>query len=518
MIKETEISVFPNKLDDEKLYKKLTAKNLKINESEITAIHVLRRSIDARGKFPTYKVRLKVFIGEHAIDESYKFNFKNVSKSKKIIIVGSGPAGLFAALKLLELGLKPVIIERGSDVQKRRRDLKAIQQDGVVNPNSNYCFGEGGAGTYSDGKLYTRSTKRGDVKRILNLFVQHGAKEEILIDAHPHIGSNKLPIVVQNMRNTIEKFGGEIHFDSKVTDFIISDSTLKGVVVNESLQFIGDAVILATGHSARDIYYLLDKQNVILEAKSFAMGVRIEHPQQLIDSIQYNSKIRNENLPAAEYSLSCQIDKRGVYSFCMCPGGIIIPASTEPGELVLNGMSTSQRNSPFANAGLVVSVTEEDWKHHLDKGIFAGLEFQKEVEKSMFNIGGGNQQAPAQRVTDFVNNRISESLPDTSYIPGTINSPLHELLPSGIAIRLQKSFKQFNKRMKGYYTEEAQILAAETRTSSPIRIPRNNETLMHIGVNGLFPSGEGAGYAGGIVSAAIDGERSAEAVAKYLKL
>lgn len=516
MIKETEISVFPNKLGDKELYKKLAAKNLKAIATDITSVKELRRSIDARGKMPTYKIRLKVYIGEFSVQEKVKFDFKDVSKSKKVIIVGSGPAGLFAALKLLELGFKPVIIERGSDVQKRRHDLKAIQQDGIVNPNSNYCFGEGGAGTYSDGKLYTRSTKRGDVKRVLNLLVEHGAKEEILIDAHPHIGSNKLPKVILEIRDTIIKHGGEIHFDSKVTDFIIDNSTIKGVIANETVEFIGDSVILATGHSARDIYYLLDKHNIKIESKPFAMGVRIEHPQQLIDSIQYNTPKRNVLLPAAEYSLACQVDNKGVYSFCMCPGGIIIPASTEPGELVLNGMSTSQRNSPFANSGIVVSVSEDDWKHHSQHGVFAGLEFQKEIEKMAFEVGGGNQQAPAQRITDFVTRRISKSLPDTSYIPGIINSPLHELLPKGIVTRLQKSFFHFNKSMNGYYTEEAQILAPETRTSSTIRIPRNSETLMHIELNGLFPSGEGAGYAGGIVSAAIDGERSAEAVARFI--
>lgn len=516
MIKETEISIFPNKLEDKQLYKKLVAKNLKINEYDITSLRVLRRSIDARGKYPHYKVRVKVFVGEFSSEKKYEFKFKDVSKNKRVIIVGSGPAGLFAALKLLELGLKPIIIERGSDVQKRRHDLKAIQQDGIVNPNSNYCFGEGGAGTYSDGKLYTRSTKRGDVKRILNLFVQHGANEDILIDAHPHIGSNKLPKVILEIRDTILNHGGEIHFDSKVTDIIVNNSTIKGVVVNDSEELMGDSVILATGHSARDIYSLLDNHKIELEAKSFAMGVRIEHPQQLIDSIQYNSSKQIENLPAAEYSLACQIDNRGVYSFCMCPGGIIIPAATKPGELVLNGMSTSQRNSPYANAGLVVSVTEEDWNHHSEKGVFAGLEFQKEIEKLAYEIGGGNQKAPAQRITDFVNNKESQTLPETSYIPGIVSSPIHEILPKGIVTRLQKSLYQFNKRMKGYYTEEAQILAVETRTSSPIRIPRDKETLMHIGVNGLFPSGEGAGYAGGIISAAIDGERSAEAVAKYL--
>ncbi len=518
MIKETEISIFPNKLKDKNLYKKLVANKLKISINDITSVQVIRRSIDARGKYPQYRIKVKVYINEIFKEDKKQFNFKDVSKGRKVIIVGSGPSGLFAALKLLELGLKPIVIERGSDVRTRRRDLRAIQQEGIVNPNSNYCFGEGGAGTYSDGKLYTRSTKRGDVNRILNLLVHHGAKEEITIDAHPHIGSNKLPKIVMEIRDTIINNGGEIHFDSRVTDFIIENSVLKGVIVNDSEEFIGDAVILATGHSARDIYYLLNKHNVYLESKSFAMGVRIEHPQKLIDSIQYNTEKRIDELPAAEYSLACQVDDRGVYSFCMCPGGIVIPASTEPGELVLNGMSTSQRNSPFANSGLVVSVTEEDWKHHSNHGVFAGLEFQKEVEKMAFETGGGNQIAPAQRITDFAKNRLSQNLSETSYIPGTINSPLHELLPSGIVLRLQKSLFQFNKKMKGYYTEESQILAAETRTSSPIRIPRDKGTLMHVDVKGLFPSGEGAGYAGGIVSAAIDGERSAEAVGKYLKL
>jgi len=516
MVKEIELSVFPKNLGDGALIKKLAAKKLRINPSEITALQIIRRSIDARKKKPQYQIKIKVFVNEIITETKQEFRFKDVSKSKKVIIVGSGPAGLFAALKLLELGLKPVIIERGYDVQKRRRDLKAIQQEGIVNPDSNYCFGEGGAGTYSDGKLYTRSTKRGDVKRILNLLVMHGAKEEILIDAHPHIGSNKLPKVISAIRNTILTYGGEIYFKSKVTDFIFNNNRLIGVVVNNKSEFVADAIILATGHSARDIYYLLNKHKIKLENKPFAMGVRIEHPQQLIDTIQYHSVNARQYLPAAEYSLACQVDNRGVYSFCMCPGGIVIPASTNTEELVLNGMSSSSRNSPFANAGLVVSVTADDWQHHSAHGVFAGLEFQKEIENMAFRFGGNNQKAPAQRLTDFTNNKISQTLPATSYIPGTISAPLHNLLPEGIAKRLQQSIFQFNKKMKGYYTEEAQILAPETRTSSPIRIPRDAKTLMHIEIEGLFPSGEGAGYAGGIVSSAIDGERSAEGVAKFL--
>lgn len=516
MIKETELTIYPNKLNDNAIYRVLAAKKLNVNEKEIKAVRVVRRSVDARSRRPVYKVKVLVYINEEPKELKDKIQFKHVRADKKIIIVGSGPAGLFAALRLLELGIKPIILERGKDVRERRKDLKLIQQDGIVNSNSNYCFGEGGAGTYSDGKLYTRSTKRGDVKRILNLLVQHGAQKEILIDAHPHIGSNVLPKVIENMRNTILEHGGEIIFNAKVTDLIISDSKIRGVIVNESEEYIGDAVILATGHSARDIYYMLDRHSIKLESKPFAMGVRIEHPQKLIDSIQYHSSERPENIPAATYSLTCNIDNRGVYSFCMCPGGIIIPASTNSDELVLNGMSISRRDSPFANSGLVVTITEKDWKEFKSNGVFAGLEYQKQLEQIAYEAGGGGQTAPAQRITDFVLKRTSKTLPQTSYIPGIVSSPLHEILPKPIVKRLQKSLYYFNKRMKGYYTEEAQILAAETRTSSPIRIPRDKETLMHIEVEGLLPSGEGAGYAGGIVSAAIDGERCANAVVKFV--
>ena len=361
-----------------------------------------------------------------------------------------GPAGMFAALRLIELGIKPVIVERGKDVQARRRELKAIQQYGEVNQDSNYCFGEGGAGTYSDGKLYTRSTKRGDVNKILNVLVQHGSPEEILIDAHPHIGSNVLPKVVQSIRETIQKCGGEIYFNSRVTDFILQKNKMIGVAVNNEKEITGEGVILATGHSARDIYYLLHKKNIKIESKSFAMGVRIEHPQALIDELQYHSKKRDEKLPASSYSLTCQVGERGVYSFCMCPGGIIIPASTSDDELVLNGMSVSRRDSPFANSGFVVSINEIDWKKYSGHGVFAGLEFQKEVEKIAFEAGGRNQKAPAQRITDFLNKKVSETLPETSYIPGTVSSSLHELLPHQIVIALQRGLKIFDQKMKGY--------------------------------------------------------------------
>lgn len=515
MKKEIEIVIPPKFINDYSYLHSTSAKKLKLVEEEITAVQTIRRSIDARSKNPVYRVKVIVYIKEKPVQLYSKINFKPVCPDSKVIIVGFGPAGMFASLRLIELGIKPIVVERGKDVQSRRRDLRSIQQEGIVNPDSNYCFGEGGAGTYSDGKLYTRSTKRGDVNRILSILVQHGAPQEILIDSHPHIGSNKLPKVVASIRETIQNCGGEIHFNSKVTDMIISNNAIKGVIINNNQEIHGNAVILAVGHSARDIYYLLNQHKIKLEAKPFAMGVRIEHPQSLIDEIQYHSKIRNANLPASSYNLACQVDGKGVYSFCMCPGGIIIPASTAPGELVLNGMSVSRRDSPFANSGLVVSVDEKDWIEHKNHGLFAGLEFQQHVERLAFESGGKTQRAPAQRVTDFVNGKISESLPRTSYILGTVSTPLHDILPDTIVTGLKKSLIEFDKKMRGYFTEEAQILAAETRTSSPVRIPRNPNSLMHIDLHGLFPSGEGAGYAGGIVSAAIDGERCAENAAKY---
>lgn len=518
MIKEIEISVLPKYVNDYSFQKNLAARKLKLSLEDITAVQVIRRSIDARLIIPHFKLLLAVYINENPNEIYRPIEFKKVQAKQSAIIVGMGPAGMFAALKLIELGIKPIIFERGKDVQQRRRDLRQIQQLGIVNENSNYCFGEGGAGTYSDGKLYTRATKRGDIKRILTILVQHGAHNEILIDSHPHIGSNKLPKVVQQIRETILRCGGEIYFNSLVTDLIIENNKIKGVVVNNEKEYFSNAIILATGHSARDIFYLLNSKNILIEKKPFAVGVRIEHPQKLIDEIQYHSKEKDPNLPASSYNLSCQIDDRGVYSFCMCPGGIIIPASTSQNELVLNGMSVSKRNSPFANAGFVVTVDEKDWQTKNEFGVFAGVEFQKEIERIMFEYGGKNLKAPAQRITDFVKDKLSATLPDSSYIPGTISAPLHELLPKQIVKSLKKSLFVFDKKMKGYYTEEAQILAPETRTSSPIRVTRNKDSLMHIQVEGLFPSGEGAGYAGGIVSAAIDGERVAEAVKRFLEV
>ncbi len=517
MKKELELIILPEDIfNKEKLYQ-ITAEKLKLPAEVLKAVIPLRRSIDARSKEPVYKLLVDAYINESPGDIHPKIKYEPVTGGQKIIIVGSGPAGLFGALQLIELGIKPVIIERGKDVQSRRKDLRDIQQFHQVNPDSNYCFGEGGAGTYSDGKLYTRATKRGDVGRILNILVQHGADEDILVDSHPHIGSNKLPDVVKSIRDTILTNGGEIHFESRLTDFIIQDDVISGIIVNNEKEFTADGVILATGHSARDIYYLLHKQNRKLEAKPFSMGVRIEHPQSLINEIQYHMKIKNENLPAAPYTLSCQIDDKGIYSFCMCPGGIIVPAATAPGEIVVNGMSLSRRDSPFANSGFVVTVNEKDWNNVDAETPFKGLVLQEQLEKKCFELAGKTQSAPAQRVTDFVKGIHTQQLPSTSYIPGLTSSSLHNELPGFISKYLREALYVFNKKMRGYLTEDAIIVAVESRTSSPVRIPRDSETLMHIGTKGLFPAGEGAGYAGGIVSAALDGENCAKAVAVYLK-
>jgi uncharacterized protein len=492
-------------------------------EAEITVV-TLRKSIDARSRQPYILLQVEVFYNEIPEAEPPALaNLRDVTNSEKVLIIGAGPAGYFAALELIAQGLKPIIIERGKDVQARRRDLKAIQQDGIVNPNSNYCFGEGGAGTYSDGKLYTRSIKRGDWWKSLKILVEHGANPDILVEAHPHIGSNKLPVIVAKMRETIENHGGEVHFNSLVTDFIIDkNQTLKGVIVNDKIEHLAKATILATGHSARDIYYLCYKKNVRLEEKSYALGVRIEHPQALIDTIQYRQTPRDILLPAASYKVVCQVPSqklnvtKGVFSFCMCPGGLVVPAATAPGELVVNGMSMSRRDSPFANSGTVTSIETEDVQAFAKHGIFAGLEFQKAVEQNIWQAGDGSQKAGAQRITDFVNRKVSSTLPNTSYIPGLWSAPMHELLPKHIYTRLREGVVQFGKQMRGYYTEEAQVIGTESRTSSPLRIPRNANTLMHPETIGLFPCGEGAGFAGGILSAAMDGQNVAVKVAAFL--
>lgn len=514
MIKQTELVIRPQNLNDKDFLYKSASEKLKFNPSEISAVVPVKRSIDARSKNPVFRILCDIFINENPAAEDFNIDYKHVKGNKKVIIVGCGPAGMFAALRLIESGIKPVIIERGKDVQTRRKDLREIQQFHRVNPDSNYCFGEGGAGTYSDGKLYTRSTKRGDVKKILNILVQHGAAQDILIDAHPHIGSNKLPDVVKTIRETIINSGGEIHFNSRVTDFILKEKKICGVIINDEKEFLGDSVILATGHSARDIFYLLHKKNIKIEPKPFALGVRIEHPQSLINEIQYHTKEKHENLPAASYNLTCEINGRGIYSFCMCPGGIIVPTATSPGEIVVNGMSLSRRDSQYANSGFVVSVNEKDWQKYEGNYPFSALKLQQEIETLSFELANKTQSAPAQRVTDFVQGIQSSTLPGTSYIPGLTSAPLHDLLPSFITKNLKEALLIFNKKMKGYYTEEAQIVSPESRTSSPIKIPRDKETLMHIEIERLFPCGEGAGYAGGIISAAIDGENCANSIVK----
>ena len=518
MIKEIQLRVtLQDEKQDDILIKK-SAKFLHINPKDINDIKVLRKSIDARKSLIIFNYKVAVYIKEQMPESStYTFNYKDVSNAKAVHIIGFGPAGMYAALRCIELGYKPIVLERGKNVKDRRRDLKAINQEHFVNEDSNYCFGEGGAGTYSDGKLYTRSLKRGDVRRIFENLVFHGATEQILIDAHPHIGTNKLPKVVQNIRETILKYGGEIHFESRVIDFTIKDNTIKAIRLLNNTEMTVDRVILATGHSARDIFYLLHKKNIALRAKSFAMGVRVEHPQHIIDSIQYNCQgKRDELLPAASYSLVQQVNDRGVYSFCMCPGGFIVPAATANGEIVVNGMSPSKRNNPFANSGIVVEINvDKDLPKYEHFGVLKGLEYQKDLERLAFTSGGRNQTAPAQRLTDFVEGRLSNNLNTTSYQPGLKSAPLHSLLPKLIGGRLRTGFKTFGKKMHGYYTSEANVVGVESRTSSPVNIPRN-ENLEHPEIEGLFPCGEGGGYAGGIVSAAMDGERCAEAAIKGL--
>tara|TARA_B110000046_G_scaffold52033_1_gene57962 strand:- start:6447 stop:8003 length:1557 start_codon:yes stop_codon:yes gene_type:complete len=518
MVKDIQLRVNLVEERKENILLHKASKQLKVHTSEISAIKILRKSIDARKKDIIFNYKVAVYISEQVPEKSdYIFDYKDVSNGKEIHIIGFGPAGMYAALRCIELGYKPIVLERGKNVQDRRRDIKAINQDHIVNEDSNYCFGEGGAGTYSDGKLYTRSLKRGDVRRIFENLVFHGATDQILVDAHPHIGTNKLPKIIQNIRENILKFGGEIHFETKVIDFIIKNKKLQAIQLQNGQEMAVNSVILATGHSARDVYELLDKKEVALKAKSFAMGVRVEHPQEIIDQIQYHcSGERDELLPAAAYSLVNQVNNRGVYSFCMCPGGFIVPAATASGEVVVNGMSPSRRNNKFANSGIVVELDiDKDFKKYEKFGALKGLEFQKDLEKIAFLAGGRTQTAPAQRLVDFVDGKFSAELNDCSYQPGLKSAPLHSLLPKIIGGRLRKGFAAFGQKMHGYYTNEANIIGVESRTSSPINIPRK-ENLEHIEIEGLFPCGEGGGYAGGIVSAAMDGERCAEAAIESL--
>ncbi len=508
MIQKTELRVPPMTAHSDEALMQHAAMQLDISRKEITGIRRLRQSLDARGKKIFFQITAEVFVNEPFLPRAsdIQFSFKNVSNASPVIIVGAGPAGIFAALKLIEAGKKPMILERGKDVKERRRDLALLMKERRVNPESNYCFGEGGAGTFSDGKLYTRSSKRGDIERILQLFVMHGADERILYEAHPHIGTNKLPQIITRMRETILQHGGEFHFNSKVTRLIIDNDTCRGVKLLSGEKIKADAVIVATGHSARDIFTMLHEQKIAIEAKPFALGVRIEHSQTLIDSIQYHCDSRGYYLPPASYNLVHQHEGRGVFSFCMCPGGIIAPAMTHPNEIVVNGWSPSKRNNPFANSGIVVSVDVKDFLPFQKHGSLAAMHFQQETEQKAFVAGGSNLSAPAQRMTDFVKQKISDTLPETSYYPGVASVNLWEVLPPQVSAALKEGLIGFGKKMNGYFTEEAVLVAPESRTSSPVRIPRDKHTLQHPQIKNLFPCGEGAGYAGGIVSAAMDGE------------
>ncbi len=519
MPREIQTQVSPEVAHNAVLLSEHAAKLFHVATKEIQKIIVLKRSIDARQKAIKFNIKASVYFKEEDyIDQKIALpEYKNVANSQEVIIVGAGPAGLFAALQLIELGLKPIIIERGKDVRGRRRDLKAINVDHIVNEDSNYCFGEGGAGTYSDGKLYTRSKKRGDVDRILQLLVGFGATPDILVEAHPHIGTNKLPQIIQDIREKIIECGGQVLFETRVTDFIIKSNEIQGVITQNGETIAANKVILATGHSARDIFELLDKKKVFIEAKPFALGVRAEHPQELIDSIQYSCDFRGQYLPPAPYSIVKQINGRGMYSFCMCPGGVIAPCATSQGEVVTNGWSPSKRDQNTANSGIVVELKLEDFKPFAKFGALAGMEFQKSIEQKAWHLAGQTQKVPAQRMVDFTQNKISADIPKTSYVPGTTSVEMGQVFPGFLTQIMREGFLEFGKSMRGYMTNEAILHAPESRTSSPVRIPRDSETLEHVQIKGLYPCGEGAGYAGGIISAAIDGEKCALKIAEVLK-
>ncbi len=520
MIKEISIRVLPQQAASETALKGFLAREFALNPKDIQAVRILKRSIDARKRQVIINLTVRIYLNELPPNDMFSpIIYGDVSDKQQAIVVGAGPAGLFAALRLIELGMRPIVLERGKDVHQRRKDIARISREHKVDSESNYCFGEGGAGAFSDGKLYTRSKKRGSVDRILSILCQHGASLDILADAHPHIGTDKLPRVIENIRHTILESGGEVKFGTRIDELIFDKQEVIGAKSHTGDVFPGP-VILATGHSARDVYYYLHRNNIALEAKGFAVGVRLEHPQELIDRIQYhNSEGRGKYLPAAEYSFVTQINGRGVYSFCMCPGGFIVPAASGPNQLVVNGMSPSNRGSRWANSGMVVEIRPEDIPGYEVHDVLAGIKFQEEIEYQCFINGNCRQTAPAQRMTDFINGKISPDLPITSYTPGVISSPLHFWMPTLITERLRQGFRHFGKISHGFLTREALMIGVETRTSSPVRIPRDSEQLHHIRFDGLYPCGEGAGYAGGIVSAAIDGERCAEALAyKYLKL
>ena len=512
MTNEYQIRVVPEVAAQEDKLKAYLAEEYGFDVRTIYGVRILKRSIDARQRQIYVNLKVRAYINEQPHDDEYQRTvYPNVEGCPQVIVVGAGPGGLFAALRLIELGLRPIVLERGKDVHERKKDLALITKTQKVDAESNYCFGEGGAGAYSDGKLYTRSKKRGNTDKILNVFCQHGASTAILADAHPHIGTDRLPKVIEAMRNTIINCGGEVHFQTKMTQLIIQGNTTVGCIADKEYR---GPVILATGHSARDVYRYLAEAKVEIEAKGIAVGVRLEHPSQLIDQIQYHSKQgRGRWLPAAEYAMVTQVQGRGVYSFCMCPGGFVIPAATDKEQIVVNGMSPANRGTAWSNSGMVVEVRPEDVK---DEDALKVMRFQEELERMCWQQGNMKQTAPAQRMADFVNGRLSYDLPKSSYAPGLISSPLHFWLPKMISHRLQEGFKIFGRNAHGFLTNEAVMIAVETRTSSPVRIVRDRETLMHVRIQGLFPCGEGAGYAGGIVSAGVDGERCAEAAAQYL--
>ncbi len=515
MQKELQLRTDPKTAGEPELLKAYIGKTTELDPGDINHVEILRRSIDARQRQVKLNLKVRVYVNEEFEPEPVNPpDYPGVEGAPPVIIVGAGPAGLFAALKCIELGLKPVVLDRGKDVRSRIRDLKNINVNHIVNPDSNYCFGEGGAGTYSDGKLYTRSKKRGDVDGILKLLVAFGAKRDILVDAHPHIGTNKLPGIIANMREYILDHGGEIHFNTRVVDLLLEKDRIKGVAAADGRHFHAEQVILATGHSARDVFELLHQREIEIEAKPIAIGVRVEHSQSLIDSIQYSCEDRGEYLPPADYRIVRQINDRGVYSFCMCPGGVVAACATRPGEVVTNGWSGSQRSRPTANSGIVVELRMEDFKEYEEHGPLRVMEFQKAIEQKAWEAAGRTQRVPAQRLKDFVEGKKSKDLPDTSYSPGLTSVNLKEIFPEFIYEALRKAFLEFGKMMNGYLTNEAVVHAPESRTSSPVRIPRDRKTFQHIRIKGLYPCGEGAGYAGGIVSAAIDGRRCVEAIAE----
>ncbi|MBN2891340.1 MAG: NAD(P)/FAD-dependent oxidoreductase [Bacteroidales bacterium] len=513
MFKQLSIELHPEMAASEEQYKKAIARKIGVSPREITGIEILKKSIDARKITPKIIMSVNVWWGEKMPEkEPFKLNLQDVTNKPEVIVVGAGPAGLFAALKLIENGFKPIVLERGKNVSERKVDVASINRNNALNEESNYCFGEGGAGTFSDGKLYTRSKKRGSTQYVLDVLKLHGAEAKIFTEAHPHIGTNNLPRIIVNIRETIVNAGGKIIFNTRVDDLIVENNEILGVITQNGDKINGKAVILATGHSARDIYELLHKKSILLEAKSFAMGVRVEHNQMLIDTNQYNLPERGKYLPAASYSLVTQVENRGVYSFCMCPGGYIVPAATSQNEMVVNGMSPSNRDSVYANSGIVVEIREEDFPDQEKYGVLAGLKFQQYLEKLAFEKGGENVIAPAQTIADFVGKKNTANLPATSYNPGVVNSDMHNWLPEFINKKLRHAFNEFNKKIKGFVSNDAIMLGVESRTSSPVRIPRDKDTLEHVQVANLYPCGEGAGYAGGIVSAAIDGIRCAEMI------